>query len=66
MTVSGERANTWERNTWPVLQGLARDRPEAGIHFQQVKLLVREKDVGSAKARKCVEPVHQVWAVHLS
>jgi D-amino-acid oxidase len=51
MTVSGERANTWERNTWPVLEKLAREHPESGIHFQQTRLMVREKDVGSPKAK---------------
>lgn len=56
MTVAGERANLWERDTWPVLEDLARNHPEAGIHFQQLKLFVREQDVGTAKAKKWVEP----------
>lgn len=55
MTVAGERANLWEKNTWPILENLARFHPESGIHFQQLKLFVREKDVGTAKASRWVE-----------
>lgn len=54
MTVAGERANLWEKNTWPILENLARFHPEAGVHFQQLKLFVREKDVGTAKASRWV------------
>ena len=30
----GSLAAEWDRNTWPELERLARDHPEAGIHFQ--------------------------------
>jgi len=29
-----EESNRWERRTWPELQRLAAEVPEAGIHFQ--------------------------------
>ena len=32
--VSPRDGNRWEKNTWPELERLARDVPEAGIHFQ--------------------------------
>jgi hypothetical protein len=30
----GTAAARWDRDTWPHLERLARDHPEAGIHFQ--------------------------------
>ena len=54
MTVAGERANSWERNTWPVLEDLARNSPESGIHFQKLYLYIREEDAGTARAKLCV------------
>lgn len=32
--VSNTAGNRWEKNTWPELARLAKDVPEAGIHFQ--------------------------------
>ena len=34
VSVSGTRAAEWDRNTWPPLEDLARNHPEAGVHFQ--------------------------------
>ncbi|KAH8808963.1 FAD dependent oxidoreductase [Xylogone sp. PMI_703] len=44
LPVSPKAANRWEKNTWPELERLARDVPEAGIHFQNTVVLSREKD----------------------
>lgn len=52
MSAIGEQLFEWEKNTWPVLQDLATNHVEAGIHFQWCKLLVRKKDVGSLKAQR--------------
>jgi len=32
--VSDEASSRWEKNTWAELARLAKDVPEAGIHFQ--------------------------------
>lgn len=32
--VSSEDGSRWEKDTWPELARLAKDVPEAGIHFQ--------------------------------
>jgi len=34
----------WESRTWPVLERLAREVPEAGLHFQNTRILRRAKD----------------------
>ena len=34
VSVSGTRAAEWDRHTWPPLEDLARNYPEAGVHFQ--------------------------------
>lgn len=34
MSTPGTDFNRYERDTWPQLERLARDVPEAGIHFQ--------------------------------
>lgn len=33
----GSEAADWDRNTWPELQNLAKDHPEAGVHFQSMQ-----------------------------
>ncbi|KAF3483114.1 uncharacterized protein GIQ15_02438 [Arthroderma uncinatum] len=38
----------WETNTWPVLEDLAQNHPEAGIHFQKSVVINRKKDAESA------------------
>ncbi|KAI1911066.1 D-amino acid oxidase [Ophidiomyces ophidiicola] len=37
----------WETNTWPVFEELARNNPEAGIHFQDSIIYNRLKDASS-------------------
>ena len=34
VSLRNTEAALWDRQTWPFLAGLARDHPEAGIHFQ--------------------------------
>lgn len=34
VSIRGTPAAVWDRNTWPVLEDLARNHPESGIHFQ--------------------------------
>ncbi len=47
----GSRAAQWDRDTWAPLEKLARDCPEAGVHFQDCTILSRSKDQGSATAK---------------
>jgi D-amino-acid oxidase len=64
MTVSGERENGWERATWPVLHDLATNTPAAGVHFQPLRIYVREKD-RTPKAEKYLQ-AHKshAWLKH--
>ncbi|KAL3427384.1 FAD dependent oxidoreductase [Phlyctema vagabunda] len=48
LPVSDAENNRWEKGTWAELARLAKDVPEAGIHFQTAEILNREKDVNSA------------------
>lgn len=50
VSVEGTSAAEWDRNTWPELEDLARNHPEAGIHFQGTEIYNRKKDLGSATA----------------
>lgn len=34
VSVKGTAAAEWDKNTWPSLEELARNHPEAGVHFQ--------------------------------
>ena len=43
MAVKGTEFASYERNTWPELERLARDVPEAGIHFQGKRYLFGQK-----------------------
>lgn len=47
----GSRAAQWDRDTWPPLEQLAQECPEAGVHFQDCTILNRAKDQGSATAK---------------
>ncbi|KAM7211802.1 fad dependent oxidoreductase [Rhypophila decipiens] len=40
-----EKDSRWERRTWPRLEHLAKEVPEAGIHFQKSRVLRRDKDI---------------------
>ena len=34
VSVRGTEAAEWDKNTWPPLEDLAQNHPEAGVHFQ--------------------------------
>lgn len=34
VSANGTNAAEWDKNTWPALEDLARNHPEAGVHFQ--------------------------------
>ncbi|KAF4635672.1 hypothetical protein G7Y89_g2432 [Cudoniella acicularis] len=44
LPMADEAGCRWEKRTWPELERLARDVPEAGIHFQDTLVLNRNKD----------------------
>ncbi|OAL32485.1 hypothetical protein AYO22_00507 [Fonsecaea multimorphosa] len=50
VSVKGTPAEDWDRNTWQPLFDLAKNHPEAGIHFQRTEIYNRKKDVSSATA----------------
>ncbi|KEF51861.1 D-amino-acid oxidase [Exophiala aquamarina CBS 119918] len=50
VSVRGTQAAEWDKNTWGPLEELARNHPEAGVHFQECEIQNRSKDVGSATA----------------
>lgn len=50
VSLTDTAAAQWDRDTWPFLEDLARNRPEAGVHFQDCKIYARRKDTGSATA----------------
>lgn len=43
-------AAEWDRDTWPALYHLAKNHPEAGVHFQGIEIYNRKKDLGSDTA----------------
>ncbi|EPE28508.1 Nucleotide-binding protein [Glarea lozoyensis ATCC 20868] len=47
LPMADEAGSKYERNTWPELARLARDVPEAGIHFQNTLSLNRKKDAST-------------------
>ncbi|SLM39478.1 d-amino-acid oxidase [Lasallia pustulata] len=51
VSAKGSKDAEWDRNTWPVLEDLAKNHPEAGIHFQHTELYVRNKDATTATAK---------------
>ena len=61
----GSRANVLEEATWPYLQDLAQNHPDAGIHFQDTKCLLRSKDRGNEKYRAFEESAKNYpWLTH--
>ncbi|KAB8227731.1 FAD-dependent oxidoreductase [Aspergillus alliaceus] len=50
MSTRGTKAADWDRRTWIALEDLARNHPDAGIHFQECEIHTRSKDVGSTTA----------------
>jgi len=47
LPVADKAGSRWEKNTWPELARLAKEVPEAGIHFQNTVVLNRKKDLES-------------------
>ncbi|KAL2267305.1 hypothetical protein VTJ83DRAFT_4582 [Remersonia thermophila] len=45
LPMASEKDSRWERRTWPVLQRLAAEVPEAGLHFQTARVLRRAVDL---------------------
>lgn len=61
VSVKGTQASEWDRNTWGPLEDLARNHPEAGVHFQRMDRylltiallrLVRDRDIQPEKGRR--------------
>ncbi len=50
VSARGTPAEEWDRNTWPPLFDLAKNHPEAGVHFQRTEIHNRKKDITSATA----------------
>ncbi|KAH8803376.1 D-amino-acid oxidase [Xylogone sp. PMI_703] len=50
VSIRGTPAAEWDRNTWAPLEDLARNHPEAGVHFQECHINRRAKDAGSVTA----------------
>lgn len=48
--MTGTPAQEWDKNTWAPLADLARNHPEAGVHFQQCEIYNRKKDISSTTA----------------
>ena len=44
----GSNLRDFEGKTWPELERICRDIPEAGIHFQEAVTYARKKDAGTA------------------
>jgi D-amino-acid oxidase len=44
----GTKLRAFEKATWPELDRICRDVPEAGVHYQECKLYGRKKDKGTA------------------
>ncbi|KAH6962506.1 D-amino acid oxidase [Ilyonectria sp. MPI-CAGE-AT-0026] len=51
VSITGTPAQSWERDTWPALENLARNQPEAGVQFQDLKILNRKKDGDTVTAK---------------
>ncbi|OTA24441.1 hypothetical protein BTJ68_12858 [Hortaea werneckii EXF-2000] len=55
----GSPSETYERNTWPELERIARDLPEAGVHFQDTVIYRRAKDAGTDVANWFAELIKE-------
>ncbi|OOO11561.1 FAD dependent oxidoreductase [Aspergillus oryzae] len=51
MSTRGTKAADWDKDTWAALEDLARNHPDAGIHFQECEIHSRSKDVGTTTAK---------------
>ncbi|KAL8959800.1 MAG: hypothetical protein Q9193_003395 [Seirophora villosa] len=52
---AGTEAAEWDKNTWPELEDLAKNHPEAGVHFQGTAIYNRSKDVNSPNGKYLAE-----------
>ncbi|KAI4177592.1 MAG: hypothetical protein LQ348_005794 [Seirophora lacunosa] len=52
---AGTEAAEWDKNTWPELEDLAKNHPEAGVHFQGTAIYNRSKDVHSPNGKYLAE-----------
>jgi hypothetical protein len=50
VSYTGTDSAEWDKNTWGPLEDLARNHPDAGIHFQKCQILNRAKDSQSTTA----------------
>ncbi|OKL55644.1 hypothetical protein UA08_09125 [Talaromyces atroroseus] len=50
VSIGGTEAAKWDKDTWYPLADLAKNHPEAGVHFQECEIHSRAKDKGSATA----------------
>ncbi|KIW00468.1 uncharacterized protein PV09_07992 [Verruconis gallopava] len=50
VSVRGTQLAEYDKNTWGPLEDLARNHPEAGVHFQECEIHSRSKDTGTATA----------------
>jgi hypothetical protein len=48
VSAPGTPAEGWDRDTWPPFYDLAKNHPEAGVHFLRTETQNRKKDVSSA------------------
>ncbi|KAI6797003.1 FAD dependent oxidoreductase [Hortaea werneckii] len=55
----GSPSETYERNTWPELERIAHDLPEAGVHFQDTVIYRRAKDAGTDVANWFAELIKE-------
>lgn len=44
----GSKLRAFERATWPELDRICQELPEAGVHYQDCKVYGRKKDEGTA------------------
>lgn len=50
VSVRGTNSAEYDKNTWAPLEDLAKNHPDAGVHFQECEIHSRAKDRGSATA----------------
>ncbi|OAA80141.1 D-amino-acid oxidase [Akanthomyces lecanii RCEF 1005] len=57
----------WERRTWPELEWLCRNVPEAGLHFKNVRVFRKHKDLDPDTASMPMDPLFDPnpWYRHM-
>ncbi|BCR90950.1 FAD-dependent oxidoreductase [Aspergillus chevalieri] len=51
VSIRGTPAAEWDKLTWTVLEDLARNHPDTGVHFQECEIQSHAKDVGTTTAK---------------